>query len=458
MFIDTHAHLDLTDGKENISSIVARAQAAQVSRIINVGIDLPSTKESILLAEQYDGIFATAGIHPHSASSIDIAAELAEIESLLTHEKVIALGEVGLDYFRNHATPEDQKKLFCGFLNLYNKYKKPLILHIRDAYDDVFDLLEAHCELPIAGVVHCFCGEKKDIDRALKLGLHISFTGMITYPKNDALRALIDYVPDDRLLLETDCPYLAPQSKRGKTNEPALLPETAETIAKERSIKVQDVARITTHNANTLFALVKNEVAGEIVYQIRDAIYINVTKECTNACTFCAKFFTDTVKGHNLKLTVDPSVEEAVAAVRLYKNCCKEVVFCGFGEPLMRVEFVKAVARTLKSEGWKTRIDTNGHGNLYNKRNIVPELAGLIDAVSVSVNAPSKEQYNTLCCPLIEGDVYEEVLSFVKEARIHIPDVSITALDLPEVDIEKMETLAASLQVAFRLRHYNKVG
>jgi len=459
MLIDTHAHLDFEDYQNDIDTVIDNAHNADVRFLINVGIDLKTSQASIALAEKYPNVYAAVGIHPHDSSSETIEADMVQIEALLAHEKVVALGEIGLDYFKNYAPHDVQRRVFKSLLQCARTHTKPIIIHARDSHDDVYAILEeVYGNEPIKGVMHCFSGSEADLQKALSLGLFISFTGPITYKKNDELRRLMTLVPDDCLLLETDSPFLAPQSHRGKRNEPALLAEVAAYSADLRHITRDDLGRITTNNCNTLFGFPTVERTPQIVYKIRHSLYINTTNSCTNDCYFCARFSDDYVKGHNLRITKDPRVEDVLAEIKTYDDEVREIVFCGFGEPLLRIDFITAVARELKKEGRTIRIDTNGHGNIIHKRNVLPELEGLVDEMCISLNAPDEALYNTICKPHFSGNVFGDVIEFIREAKKVIPRVVITFLDLPEVDAKKMETIVHELGVAYRLRHYNKVG
>lgn len=459
MLVDTHTHIDFDNFDDDREQVIARAGEAGVHYLLNVGTDLDTSKRSIALAEHYPHVYASAGIHPHDASGINQEEAVAEIVALLDHPKVVALGEVGLDYYRNHATSDDQQALLKRFVAVQKKTGLPLILHARDAYDDIFAILEeAYGAGPIPGVMHCFAGDEAVLKRAVALGLYVSLTAPVTYKKNDALRALVPLIPDDQLLLETDAPFLSPQSKRGKRNEPAYLPESAALIAELRGISLEDLARITTLNCNRLFGFPEVDTTPRAVYKIRNAIYINTTTGCTNDCTFCVRFFDDFVKGYNLRIAHDPTVAQTLAALDAYSYDAREIVFCGMGEPTMRLDFIKEVARVIKEKQKAVRIDTNGHANIINKRNVLPELAGLVDAVCVSLNAPTEELYNTICQPHFAGHVFRDVTDFILEAKKVIPKVVISYVDVPEVDSVAMEALAAELGVECRCRHYNRVG
>ncbi|NTW66364.1 MAG: radical SAM protein, partial [Nitrospirae bacterium] len=184
---------------------------------------------------------------------------------------------------------------------------------------------------------------------------------------------------------------------------------------------------------------------------------LNVTNRCTSACTFCVRYFTDFVKGHNLRLKDEPTADELIREIGDPKKF-DEIVFCGYGEPLLRLDVVKAVATEVKKKGGKVRIDTNGHGNLIHKRNILPELAGLVDAVSVSLNAQNAELYEKISQPKFGAAAYDAVKEFIREAKKYIPDVVATVVTVPGVDVEACRRIADELGAKLRVREYNVVG
>ncbi len=227
--IDTHVHLNFPDFKEERVEIMERAQEAGIAYFVNVGTDVETSKQSQELANKYENIFATAGVHPHDAKDVNEAV-LNEIKEILKDPKVVAIGEVGLDFFRNMSPQEVQEKVLEQFLELYSEIDKPLIFHCRDAFDRLLEIVTHYGKAPYSGIFHCFSGDKDILKRCLDLGFHISFAGPLTYKKNDELREACQYCPLDRLLIETDAPYLPPQTKRGKRNETLYMMETFETM------------------------------------------------------------------------------------------------------------------------------------------------------------------------------------------------------------------------------------
>jgi TatD DNase family protein len=272
------------------------------------------------------------------------------------------------------------------------------------------------------------------------MGLFVSYTCNLTFKNAKALREVAGHMPVERLLLETDAPFLAPQEFRGKRNEPAYLVYLINEWSRILGLSNEDITRITTHNANALFKLGLEEVP-TITYRIRDSLYLNITNRCTNVCDFCIRS-TDEI----LKAVGDPTKY-------------KEIVFCGYGEPTTRLDVVKAVAGELKKCGAvKIRLVTNGHGEIINSRPIVKELAGLVDTVSVSLNADAEASYNRICKPQYGPGTYKRVVDFIKECVKNKIETEITCLDNIGIDVKKCEAIAKELGTKFRLRSLGVVG
>jgi TatD DNase family protein len=252
--IDTHAHLGLDPLGRNPGSVIRRAAAAGVSTVITIGIDPDQAVAALQIAERFERVFAVVGIHPHNAKSLN-DGRLIQMEHLARHPKVVGYGETGLDFFRDYAPRDMQIGLFEDQIQLAKKLEKPLVIHLRSAYRKGLDLLEQAAPFPRAGVVHCFSGDEGDAIRALDLGFYLSIPGTITYKGNDKLRSLVRTLPHDRILLETDCPFLAPVPMRGGCNEPAFLVHTAHKMAEVLGLSLHETARITTQNAKRLFGL-----------------------------------------------------------------------------------------------------------------------------------------------------------------------------------------------------------
>jgi TatD DNase family protein len=457
LLIDSHAHLDSRQFNDDREAVIQRARDHGISAIISIGCDLESSQDNAELATRHGDIFAAVGIHPHEATQLDDAAYTRLRQLAASHDKIVAIGEIGLDYYRDRSPRPIQQQAFRRQIDLAHELKKPIIVHDREAHADVLQILIEANAADLGGVLHCFSGDLAMAHKVLELGFYLSFPGTITYPKNTAVRELIQSLPIESMLVETDCPYLAPLPFRGKRNEPAHVRYTAALLAEVKGLSVADVARITSLNCRKLFGIGEVDLTSKIAYQIRNSLYLNITNRCTNACRFCAKFRDFTVKGHQLALPHEPSKQEVLDAIG-DPTRYDEVVFCGYGEPLLRLELVKEIAGWLQGQRVRVRINTDGQANLVHQRNILPELVGLVDAVSVSLNAADAVTYQKWCQSEFGEAGYAAVKEFLRLANELLPDVTATAVTLPGLDLKACRQVAAELGVAFREREYNEVG
>ena len=251
MLIDTHAHLDFRQYDRDRPQVIERAFQNGLSAIINVGVDLESSKACVRLSDEYERMYAAVGFHPHEAEKVNTST-VTQLTSLARHGKVVAIGEIGLDYYRNYAPPATQQDAFRRQIRLAKKLKLPIVVHIRQAFKDATNILEEERASEIGGVLHCFSGDESEAQWALAAGFYLSFTGVVTFPRSRALE-IAATVPSDTLLFETDCPFLAPVPYRGKRNEPAYVKRIAEKIAHARGTTLKKIAEATTHNARKLF-------------------------------------------------------------------------------------------------------------------------------------------------------------------------------------------------------------
>jgi len=251
--IDSHAHLDGVKFADDREDVLRRAREAGVVATLTIGVDLASSERAVALATAHDELYATVGVHPHDAARFD-DADWPRLCALFTHAKVRGVGETGLDYFYDFSPRERQQALFRRQLELAGDVGRPVVIHIRDAYDDAFALI-AEVGLPAGGVVHCFTGGPTECERALALGLFVSIPGIVTFKNGDNIRAAVPLIPDDRLLVETDAPYLAPLPHRGRRNEPAYVVETARRVAELRGQSLAELASLTRANTCRLFGL-----------------------------------------------------------------------------------------------------------------------------------------------------------------------------------------------------------
>ena len=259
--IDSHCHLDSTEFDEDRDQVIERALAAGVEHMVAIGTGNgpPDLEAGIRLADKYPAFFSTVGIHPHDAAKAG-PGDYRRIADLLSHPKVLAVGEIGLDYHYDFAPREAQKSAFIEQMSIAASTRKPIVIHTREAWEDTVALLEKYWKPHgIGGIMHCFSGGPEEAKRALDLGFYLSFGGILTFPKAVQVQASAKAAPSDRILLETDSPYLAPVPKRGKRNEPALIVHTAQKLADLRGESLDHISRITTENFHRLFAIAHSE-------------------------------------------------------------------------------------------------------------------------------------------------------------------------------------------------------
>ncbi len=256
MLIDSHAHIHFKDFESRVDEVLKRAREAGVSAIVNVGTDLDSSREVVALARQYPQIFAVVGIHPHDVDKMNPGDEdLKVLKSLAGDPKVVAIGEVGLDYYYEHSAKETQQRRLRDFIALARKVGKPLVIHCRDAFDDCFRIFDEEDAWGVGGVFHCFTGDAMTAEKIVAKGFYISFSGIVTFKKATDLQDAARGVSADRFLIETDCPFLAPEPHRGKRNEPAYVTLVAQKIASLRGVAVDDIEKLTVENTRRVFKL-----------------------------------------------------------------------------------------------------------------------------------------------------------------------------------------------------------
>jgi TatD DNase family protein len=260
IMIDTHAHLDFKEFDGMRDDIISRFFDAQGEAIINVGCDMPSSERSVELSDRYEKIFAAVGIHPHDADSAT-EENLNKLEDMLMHRKTVAMGEIGMDLFRQpFCDPAVQEDAFRKQLELADLHDRPIIIHCREAYAEVLDVLKSYKTSEWRGVLHCFTASPSVAQEFIELGFHISFTGVITYYKKDSpdesfLIDTLESMPLERLMVETDAPYLSPVPHRGDLNEPLFVRYVIDKISELRNMPAEEIKRITSENARNLFGI-----------------------------------------------------------------------------------------------------------------------------------------------------------------------------------------------------------
>lgn len=253
MLVDSHCHLDFNDFEEDFEEVLNRAKENGVTTILNAGNNINELEQQLELSEKYPFIYTAVGVHPHNASEYkDIKAE--DFIAQTKHKKVVGIGECGLDYYYDYSPKEEQVKVFVEQIRAAQQTGLPLIIHTRDADEDTIEILkEEYRKTPFSGEIHCFSSSKKLAEFALSIGFYLSASGIITFNKSNDLRDIFAEVPLDRLLVETDAPFLAPIPMRGRRNEPSFVLHTAEKLAQIKDISLEELAQITSDNFFKLF-------------------------------------------------------------------------------------------------------------------------------------------------------------------------------------------------------------
>jgi TatD DNase family protein len=254
MLIDTHAHLDFPEFAGDLEGVMDRARNAGVLEVVTIGIDLGSSRKAVELSQTYSEIYATVGIHPHDAFALK-AEDREALKTLAGQERVLAIGEMGLDYYRDRQPRPLQRQCFRYQLEIACQTGLPAIFHVREAHADFLEIVKDYAGSLRGGVLHCFSGDWGVAERCLEMGFYLSIPGTVTFPKAAVLQGVVRQAPLDRLLLETDAPYLAPVPHRGKVNEPAFVLHTAIKIAELRRCALEEVAQQTTANARAVFRM-----------------------------------------------------------------------------------------------------------------------------------------------------------------------------------------------------------
>lgn len=452
MFVDTHAHLFFDNFKDDIDEVINRAAQNDVDYIIVPATDIKTAKEAIALSEKYEQIYATVGVHPHDTKDWNDSL-IKEIEELTKHPKVVGIGEIGLDYYYDFSPKEQQIKAFKAQLDLSLKLELPVVIHNRDSDEDMMKIIQDYCGTGLKAQFHCFNASLNDAIDFMKMNHFISFTGNITYKKSDSLREILKSINLNHLLLETDSPFMTPVPFRGKRNEPANVKYVAQQVADVHKLSIEDVGRITSLNTFRFFGI-GSPPKTSFTYKIHNSLYINVTNRCNADCTFCRRKEDPYLEGYNLgmKKSEEPPAESYIKEIGDPKKY-DEIVFCGYGEPTIRWDVVKKITAYVKSNGGKTRLNTNGHGNVINKKDITPEMKGLIDTISISLNSYDSKQYADLM--QVSEDHFTEMKNFARSAKKYVNKVVMSIVSLDEVEVEKSRKVVEDeIGVEFRVREY----
>ena len=453
--IDSHSHLTSTDFDIDRFDVLMTARAEGLTRILVAGNNFSDSQSAVDLAALFPFLDASAGLHPHEAVSWNDSSP-AQFRKILS--SCVAIGETGLDYYYNYSSREQQIIALKGQLELALTQNLPVILHCRDAYDDLMKILpEIFSKNNPGGVVHCFNGSSDQAAQLIEMGFLLGFGGMLTFKRSTSLQKVFEEIPMESILLETDCPFLAPVPHRGKRNEPKYVAEIYKLGAKLKNISVKSLSEKISNNYHGLFHPGESIPNGAFVYQNNNRCYINLTNDCLNRCRYCIRKTAPTLWGYNLWLKQEPSVDDVLEAIP-YSNGIKEIVFCGYGEPLLRYKKISSISKCLIQHGIPIRINTSGHlPATWNAREIVQELSPYINTIEVSLGNATAQGYSKQCQPLDDHPetVFSRVLEFVKICSDSDKfAVRLSVVTHPDTDLQACRNLADSLNLILKERSY----
>ena len=444
---DTHCHLSDERFCDDLDRVLVSAAESGVTGFLVPGISLESSRKAAFLCETRAGVYAAAGIHPNEFDP-DYPDDFADIAEILLRPRVIAVGETGLDLYRPRASAELQTKMFRNHIRLAESLGLTLVVHSRNAEREVLDILGNDVAVPV--IMHCYTGPPDVALEAAQRGYYIGFAGPLTFRGNNRLRDLAGSLPPDRILIETDAPYLSPEPLRGRRNEPSNVKYMADAIS---AIWDRDpVLTAETLMTNSLKALQLGPFQRtDLVYLLYGNIYMNITGRCSNRCKFCIKDRADGIGGYYLAHHGEPLEGKLESIIEtLSPSMGEELVFCGYGEPTMRPELLRRLARRAAGRGFTVRLNTNGTCLSWLSHEETVSLLEPFDTVSISLNASCAEEYNTICRPA-DGSAWDRLMEFIELAG-SLAFVSLTAVRYSGVEIESVEKLAKNLSLPLRIR------
>ena len=390
-------------------------------------------------------------MHPHDTKDWN-SSQLTEIKNLAKHSKVVAIGEIGLDYYYDFSPKENQIEAFKSQINLAIELNLPVVIHNRESDEDMLKIIKEYCGSGLKAQFHCYGSPLEYANEYIRMGHFVSFTGNITFKKADELRDILSKISLEHVMIETDSPFMTPVPHRGKRNEPVYVKLVAEKIAEVHNLSVEDIARFTSYNVFRMFGI-GSKPGISFTYKIRNSLYINVTNRCNADCVFCERKGEAVRSGYNLKMSkeMEPPAEVYIKEIGDPKKY-DEIVFCGYGEPTIRWDVVKHVAAYVKENGGKTRLNTNGHGNYINHKDITPEMKGKIDSVSVSLNTSDPEEYTRIF--RVDKKLFDEAIKFIQGSKEYTDKIIVTIVDYDNVNQDKVKKLTDEFGVEFRVREY----
>ncbi len=447
--IDTHAHLDHPLFENDIDAVVRRAVEDGVSAIVNIGYDPKSARATVGFVDKYPFFFGVLGTHPHDAAGHTLDYE-NELKDLLDRPRMLGVGEIGLDYYYDHSPRDIQRKVFRRMLWMARLKDKPVVIHCRDAEQDVLDMLSSE-RMRFRGIFHAFSHDASVASRVTELGLHLGIGGVSTF-KKARLLDILHAIPLDRIVLETDSPYLAPHPFRGKRNEPSLVGFVVDALSRIHGVAPEEVVERTTENF-LLAMRIERKSLPPPVYKIGNRVYIHTVPQknpvdLADAATAAASAATAT-PDIDLPRGVAPKVSEASGGVPV-----EEVVICGFSEPLEHTDQVTAVAGRFKSLGVRVRVVTGRRGYAALGRDAVGSLSGIVDALTVRMYGATAVQHEKTAMTGMGEAAFTSLLEFVEGAVSSGIETECMFVAVPKLKLEPCRELAKSLGAGYKVRKY----
>lgn len=418
--IDSHCHLNSRHFDDDREVAIARAVSDGVVSFMNIGFDRESLRDTLELVERYPFMFGAAGVHPHDAAALDDALE-ADVRHALDHPRIVAVGEIGLDFYRNLAPREVQETAFRKMIGLAREKNKPIVIHCRDACNEVVETLASE-GTAYRGIFHAFSGDPAEAQRIFDLGFHVGIGGVVTY-RNARLAETVAAIPIERIVLETDSPYLTPHPWRGKRNEPSFVTHVARMVARVKGLSLAEVSRITTENYLAAMAIPADALPRP-VYRIDEAVYIQAAS--------AEPADLDTISGED--------VDEAVLS--------------GVDDPLDRLDHVLALAAKAKEREWRVRVNALGFANHAAGRDVTPDLAGKVDEIVVVFFGPSAEIHNRLAQPAVSAEEWESMRDFIRCSVAAGIDTVCEFVATPGFEPEPCRVFAKELGAQYDIRMY----
>lgn len=418
--IDSHCHVNSRHFDDDREIAIARAVSDGVLAFMNIGFDRESLRETMELVEDYPFVFAAAGVHPHDAESLDEELE-GEVLRALDHPRVVAVGEIGLDFYRNLSPREAQENVFRRMIAIARERNKPIVIHCRDAFDEVLATLAAEGS-SYRGIFHAFSGSPDDAQRIFDLGFHVGIGGVVTY-RNARLSETVAALPIEKIVLETDSPYLTPHPWRGKRNEPSFVQHVARAVARIKKMPLDEVSRVTNQNYFDAMGIGPDALPRP-VYTIDGSAYIQA------------------------------ALAETADLAALTVEIADEAVLGGVADPLDRLDHALALAAAAKERGMEVRVNALGLANHAAGRDITPELAAQVDEIVVVFYGTTLDSHNRLAYPALSAEEWESVRDFIRcSAAAGIATVC-EFVATPGFDPEPCRVFARDLGAQYDIRMY----